>query len=141
MPIYEYRCENCGYEMEAIQKISEAPLVDCPRCETAQLRKKISRVAFRLKGNGWYETDFKSGQQRNLASADNGSGKDQPGGDGGEAAASASGGAGSEAGKDAKNNGKTTDKAASNGSGKASGGGAKAASAAASSSASAAASD
>ena len=136
MPIYEYRCENCGYEMEAIQKISEAPLVDCPRCETAQLRKKISRVAFRLKGSGWYETDFKSGQQRNLASADNGSGKDQPSGDGGEAAASAPGGAGSEAGKDAKNNGKTTDKAASNGSGAA-----KAASAAASASASAAASD
>ena len=77
MPIYEYRCGNCGYEMEAIQKISEAPLVDCPRCETAQLRKKISRVAFRLKGSGWYETDFKSGQQRNLAGADNGSGKDR----------------------------------------------------------------
>ncbi|MCY3641649.1 MAG: zinc ribbon domain-containing protein [Gammaproteobacteria bacterium] len=136
MPIYEYRCGNCGYEMEAIQKISEAPLVDCPRCETAQLRKKISRVAFRLKGSGWYETDFKSGQQRNLAGADNDSGKDQPSGDGGEAAASASGGAGSDAGKDAKNNGKTAEKAASNGSGKASGGGAKAASAAASAAAS-----
>lgn len=126
MPIYEYRCENCGYEMEAIQKISEAPLEDCPRCETAQLRKKISRVAFRLKGSGWYETDFKSGQQRNLAGADNGSGKDQPSGDGGDAAASASGAAASEASKDAKNNGKSTDKAASNGSGAA-----KAASAAA----------
>ena len=117
MPIYEYRCENCGHEMEAIQKISEAPLVDCPRCETARLRKKISRVAFRLKGSGWYETDFKSGQQRNLAGAEGGSGKDQPSGDGGEAAGSASGGAGSEAGKDAKKNGKTTEKAASNGSG------------------------
>ena len=126
MPIYEYRCGNCGHEMEAIQKISEAPLEDCPRCETAQLRKKISRVAFRLKGSGWYETDFKSGQQRNLAGADNGSGKDQPSGDGGDAAASASGAAASEASKDAKNNGKSTDKAASNGSGAA-----KAASAAA----------
>ncbi len=126
MPIYEYRCGNCGHEMEAIQKISEAPLEDCPRCETAQLRKKISRVAFRLKGSGWYETDFKSGQQRNLAGADNGSGKDQPSGDGGDAAASASGAAASEASKDAKNNGKSTEKAASNGSGAA-----KAASAAA----------
>lgn len=133
MPIYEYRCGNCGHEMEAIQKISEAPLEDCPRCETAQLRKKISRVAFRLKGSGWYETDFKSGQQRNLAGADNGSGKDQPSGDGGDAAASASGAAGSEAGKDAKNNGKTTERAASNGNGS---GAAKAASAAASAAAS-----
>ncbi len=131
MPIYEYRCGNCGHEMEAIQKISEAPLEDCPRCETAQLRKKISRVAFRLKGSGWYETDFKSGQQRNLAGADNGSGKDQPSGDGGDAAASASGAAASEASKDAKNNGKSTEKAASNGSGAA-----KAASAAASAAAS-----
>ena len=130
MPIYEYRCENCGHEMEAIQKISEAPLVDCPQCETARLRKKISAVAFRLKGSGWYETDFKSGQQRNLAGADNGSGKDQPSGEGGEAAASASGGAASDAGKDAVKNGKATEKAASNGSDKASGGAAKAASAA-----------
>ena len=130
MPIYEYRCENCGHEMEAIQKISEAPLSDCPQCETARLRKKISRVGFRLKGSGGYETDFKSGQQRNLAGADNGSGKDQPSGDGGEAAASTSSGAGSDAGKDAKKNGKTTDKAASKGSGKASGGAAKAAAAA-----------
>lgn len=133
MPIYEYRCGNCGHEMEAIQKISEAPLEDCPRCETAQLRKKISRVAFRLKGSGWYETDFKSGQQRNLAGADNGSGKDQPSGDGGDAAASASGAAASEASKDAKNNGKTTERAASNGNGS---GAAKAASAAASAAAS-----
>ena len=130
MPIYEYRCRNCGHEMEAIQKISEAPLVDCPQCETARLRKKISPVAFRLKGRGWYETDFKSGQQRNLAGADNGSGKDQPGGNGGEAAASASDGAGRDAGKDAKKNGKTTEKAAGNG--KSSGNTAKAAPAASS---------
>ena len=134
MPIYEYRCENCGHEMEAIQKISEAPLVDCPACGAARLRKKISRVAFRLKGNGWYETDFKSGQQRNLAAADDGPGKDQPSGDGGKAAESASGGEGSGAGKDAKKNGaksgSKTEKAAGASSDKAGGGAAKAASAA-----------
>ncbi len=130
MPIYEYRCGNCGHEMEAIQKISEAPLVDCPRCEAARLRKKISPVAFRLKGSGWYETDFKSGQQRNLVGADDGSGKDQPSADSGEAAASSSSDGGSDAGKDAKKNAKTTETAASNGSG--SGSAAKAASAAAS---------
>ena len=132
MPIYEYRCENCGHELEAIQKISEAPLVDCPQCEAARLRKKISAVAFRLKGSGWYETDFKSGQQRNLAGADEGSAKDQPKGAGGKAAGAASGDEGSNAGKAAAKNGKSTEKAASNGSGKASDGAAKPASAAAS---------
>lgn len=59
MPIYEYLCENCGQELEKIQKISEAPLVDCPECGKAALRKKISAVGFQLKGTGWYATDFK----------------------------------------------------------------------------------
>lgn len=59
MPIYEYLCENCGKELEKIQKISEEPLVDCPECGRAQLRKKISAVGFQLKGTGWYATDFK----------------------------------------------------------------------------------
>lgn len=59
MPIYEYLCENCGKELEKIQKISDEPLVDCPECGKAQLRKKISAVGFQLKGTGWYATDFK----------------------------------------------------------------------------------
>ena len=132
MPIYEYRCDNCGHELEAMQKISEAPLVACPQCETDRLRKRISAVAFRLKGSGWYETDFKSGQQKNLAGAEDGSGKDRPTGNGAEAAASASGGAAGDVGKDAKKNGKTAEKTASEGSGKSNGGAAKAASPAAS---------
>ena len=125
MPIYEYRCENCGHEMEAIQKISEPSLVDCPQCGAPQLRKRISAVAFRLKGGGWYETDFKSGQQKNLA--DGGSSKDSSGSDGDKAAATAATGSseGSDAGKDADKKGKTT-KASD--SGKASGSAAKAAS-------------
>lgn len=72
MPIYEYRCADCGHELEAMQKLSEAPLTDCPACQAGRLRKRISPVAFRLKGSGWYETDFKSGQQKNVAAADNG---------------------------------------------------------------------
>ncbi len=64
MPIYEYRCEACGHELEAIQKISAAPLTDCPGCGTAALKKKISAVGFRLKGSGWYETDFKTGDKK-----------------------------------------------------------------------------
>ncbi len=66
MPIYEYECKACRHGFESIQKISEPPLVDCPECGEPQLRKKISAVAFRLKGGGWYETDFKSGDKKNL---------------------------------------------------------------------------
>ena len=66
MPIYEYRCEACGHEMDALQKVSDAPLVDCPQCGRPALRKLISAAGFRLKGGGWYETDFKKGQKKNL---------------------------------------------------------------------------
>jgi putative FmdB family regulatory protein len=66
MPIYEYRCESCGHEMDALQKVSDAPLVDCPECGEPALKKLISRAAFRLKGSGWYETDFKQGNKKNL---------------------------------------------------------------------------
>ncbi|MCY3822144.1 MAG: zinc ribbon domain-containing protein [Gammaproteobacteria bacterium] len=66
MPIYEYECKACRHGFESIQKISEPPLVDCPECGEPQLKKKISAVAFRLKGGGWYETDFKSGDKKNL---------------------------------------------------------------------------
>jgi putative FmdB family regulatory protein len=68
MPIYEYQCQSCGKTLEALQKISDDPLVDCPECSEPTLRKKISAAAFRLKGGGWYETDFKTSGQKNLAS-------------------------------------------------------------------------
>ncbi|GAB3371083.1 zinc ribbon domain-containing protein [Spongiibacter taiwanensis] len=68
MPIYEYACGACGHEMEALQKMSDAALTECPACRQASLVKKISAAAFRLKGGGWYETDFKSGgTKKNLA--------------------------------------------------------------------------
>ena len=67
MPIYEYLCENCGHEFETLQKLSEAPLRDCPKCSTPQLVKKVTAAGFRLKGGGWYETDFKGGSKRNVA--------------------------------------------------------------------------
>ncbi len=59
MPIYEYRCEACGHELEAIQKISDEPLKECPACGQSGLRKLVSVAGFKLKGSGWYETDFK----------------------------------------------------------------------------------
>lgn len=67
MPIYEYRCNDCGHEFEALQKMSDAPLKDCPSCQAESLVKKISAAGFRLKGGGWYETDFKSGSKKNVA--------------------------------------------------------------------------
>ena len=70
MPIYEYRCENCGHELEAVQKISESPLVTCPECRADALKKRISAAGFRLKGGGWYETDFKSGKKKNVSGSE-----------------------------------------------------------------------
>jgi putative FmdB family regulatory protein len=60
MPIYEYRCESCGKELEKIQKFSDPPLKDCPKCGKSSLKKLVSASSFRLKGTGWYETDFKT---------------------------------------------------------------------------------
>ena len=66
MPIYEYACKNCEHTLDALQKISDEPLVDCPECGEPTLRKLLSAPRFRLKGAGWYETDFKKDNQRNL---------------------------------------------------------------------------
>jgi len=67
MPIYEYQCRACEHRLEKLQKISEAPLVNCPECGRDELTKLISAAGFRLKGGGWYETDFKKDGKRNLA--------------------------------------------------------------------------
>jgi len=69
MPFYEYQCKSCGHELEAMQKVSDAPLKKCPHCGKAQLTRLMSAPVFRLKGGGWYETDFKGDKenQRNLA--------------------------------------------------------------------------
>ena len=61
MPIYEYRCSACGHELEALQKLRDAPLTECPSCGKAELRKQVSAAGFQLKGSGWYVTDFRDG--------------------------------------------------------------------------------
>ena len=68
MPIYEYRCSACGHHLEALQKMAEAPLRKCPECGKSQLKRLVSASQFRLKGSGWYETDFKNKNEtkRNL---------------------------------------------------------------------------
>jgi putative FmdB family regulatory protein len=69
MPFYEYQCKSCGHELEAMQKVSDSPLKKCPKCGKTQLTRLMSAPVFRLKGGGWYETDFKGDKdnQRNLA--------------------------------------------------------------------------
>ncbi len=64
MPIYAYRCEDCGHELDALQKISDPPLTECPACGASALTKQITAAAFRLKGSGWYETDFKKDKDK-----------------------------------------------------------------------------
>ena len=64
MPIYEFQCQSCGNEVEVLQKISDAPLTICPACGKDEMKKKVSAAAFRLSGGGWYETDFKSGDNK-----------------------------------------------------------------------------
>jgi putative FmdB family regulatory protein len=66
MPIYEYQCDSCGHELEKLQRMSDNPLRDCPDCGEAELRRLVSAAGFRLKGAGWYETDFKKGVKKNL---------------------------------------------------------------------------
>jgi len=67
MPFYEYQCTKCGHEEEVLQKIGDKPLKKCPECGKLSLKKMLSATAFRLKGGGWYETDFKSGNKKNVA--------------------------------------------------------------------------
>lgn len=67
MPIYEYECESCAHTLDALQKMSDDALTVCPDCGQAALKKKISAPGFRLSGSGWYETDFKSGNKKNIA--------------------------------------------------------------------------
>ncbi len=62
MPIYEYHCAACGQRHDALQKVSDAPLTDCPHCGAAALSKALTAAGFQLKGSGWYATDFKGGQ-------------------------------------------------------------------------------
>lgn len=112
MPIYEYACRSCEHSFETMQKASEDPLRDCPQCGEPDLRKLLSAPVFRLKGGGWYETDFKSGGKKNLAGdsggdgASNGSGGDANGSSSGDSGPDSSAKASPEGGGAAKGSGK-----------------------------------
>ena len=83
MPIYEYECQACGHNFEALQKISDALLTDCPACNEPQLKKQVTAAAFRLKGGGWYETDFKAGDKKKNLAGEANKASDSKGGSGG----------------------------------------------------------
>lgn len=70
MPFYEYRCAECGHELEAMQKMSDEPLRDCPECGRSVLVKLVSAAGFRLKGSGWYATDFKGAAAKSAGEPD-----------------------------------------------------------------------
>lgn len=71
MPIYEYQCKECEHYLDALQKVGDEPMLTCPSCGKESLKRLVSAPRFRLKGKGWYETDFKTGNKRNLAGDDN----------------------------------------------------------------------
>ena len=75
MPIYEYKCTSCGNKNEVLQKLSDAPLKQCPECGKATLLKLISAAGFQLKGSGWYATDFKGGAKAAKSGEDKGDNK------------------------------------------------------------------
>ena len=86
MPIYEYRCDSCGFQKEHLQKMSDAPLSDCPACGQASYVKLVSAAGFQLKGTGWYATDFKGGGQAAKPAATSDSSAAAPAGCGGACA-------------------------------------------------------
>lgn len=95
MPIYEYKCAECGHSLEAIQKMSDDPLRDCPACEKPALKRLLSAAGFQLKGTGWYATDFKnSGTKKDTKKESSGGGGSEGGGSGPEKKAHSCGGGG-----------------------------------------------
>lgn len=93
MPIYEYACRSCEHRFETIQKAAEEPLIECPSCARATLKKLLSAPVFRLKGSGWYETDFKTGDKRNVVAGAGAETDDSAAANGGNAAAKDANGA------------------------------------------------
>lgn len=78
MPIYEYKCAGCGHTLEAMQKMSDAPLAECPACGTSQLKRLVSAAGFQLKGTGWYATDFKGGSKKSESKTETTETKTEP---------------------------------------------------------------
>jgi len=98
MPIYEYRCSSCGHQQEFLQKVSDPPRTDCPKCHKPALSKLLSAAGFQLKGSGWYATDFKGKSTPAKADATPEGGDSKPAGDKGETKAAAAAACGANCG-------------------------------------------
>jgi putative FmdB family regulatory protein len=90
MPIYAYRCDSCGFGKDVLQKMSDAPLTNCPECGNETFRKQVTAAGFQLKGSGWYVTDFRGGNSANSAPAANANGNGAAAPANGEAVSTAS---------------------------------------------------
>jgi putative FmdB family regulatory protein len=116
MPIYEYRCSNCGFEKEYLRKLSDPPLSDCPQCAKATFSKQVTAAGFQLKGGGWYATDFK-GSPKTPASQSEGKGDSasdgSPAGKASSGNKEPAGGKEASAGKDSSNSRATGDNSSS----------------------------
>ena len=77
MPIYAYRCAECGFSKDVLQKISDAPLTTCPSCSKPAFQKQVTAAGFQLKGNGWYVTDFRGGNSSGGNSSSGGGSSEQ----------------------------------------------------------------
>jgi putative FmdB family regulatory protein len=106
MPIYAYRCESCGFGKDVLQKLSDAPLTQCPECGKETFAKQVTAAGFQLKGSGWYVTDFRGGNSGGKAAAPNAEKSDGNKADGSKADGSSAGGDG------AKSEGAATDSGA-----------------------------
>ena len=107
MPIYEFQCQDCGHKLERLLKLSDALPTDCPACSKPSLTKLVSAAAFRLKGSGWYETDFKNSGKKPVASE--GSAEGSSGDGASSAGTSGDSGSGSNGGNDSSDKGSSGD--------------------------------
>ena len=112
MPIYEYQCEACDHKMEKLQKLSDEPLKVCPNCNELRLNKLVSAAGFRLKGEGWYETDFKTGKKKNVA-GDNPNTTGSSGSSGSDSSSSSSSGSSSDSSSSSGSGSGTSSKSSS----------------------------
>jgi len=97
MPIYAYRCGDCGFEKDVLQKFSDAPLSECPQCHKPAFARMVTAPNFQLKGTGWYVTDFRGGKDGAKGGGKAGEGKADSPGNGGNGGDGAGGGSGGEA--------------------------------------------
>jgi putative FmdB family regulatory protein len=95
MPIYAYKCSSCGYARDVLQKVSDAPLTQCPQCEAGTFSKQLTAAGFQLRGSGWYATDFKNGSSKSNGTAE-AKGSDSKGSDSGSKGSGSDGAAKSE---------------------------------------------